>query len=73
MEQFIKYGIGSKLYSKYKKEFDNLEVYENGYNQNKFHKLLNNLENIINNYLSERETYRQYTDKELCSVNHIFD
>ena len=73
LEQFIKYGIGSKLYSKYKKEFDNLEIYENRYNKNKFYKSLNNLEKIINIYLSERETYRQYTDKELCSVNYIFD
>jgi len=73
LEQFIKYGIGSKLYFRYKREFDNLEIYENRYNKNKFYKSLNNLENIINNYLSERETYRQYTEEELNSVNYIFD
>ena len=27
LEQFIKYGVGTKLYSKYKKEFDDLEIY----------------------------------------------
>ena len=73
LEQYIKYGIGSKLYSKYKKEFDNLEVYENGYNKNKFYKLLNNLENLIIIYLSDRKTNRQYTDEKLNSVNYIFD
>ena len=73
LEQFIKYGVGAKLYSKYKKEFDNLEIYKNGYKIKNYYKLLSNLENLINTYLSERETYRQYTDKELNSVNYIFD
>ena len=69
LEQFIKYGVGAKLYSKYKKEFDNLEIYKGKH----YYKLLNNLENLINIYLSERKTYRLYTDKELNSVNYIFD
>ena len=73
LEQFIKYGIGTKLYFKYKNEFDNLELYENGYKKKQFNKLLNNLENLINIYLSDRETNRQYTDEELNSVNYIFD
>ena len=72
LEQFIKYGIGTKLYSKYKKEFDDLEIYKNGYKEKQFYKLLNNLKNLINIYLSERKTYRLYTDKELNSVNYIF-
>ena len=72
-EQFVKYGIGTKLYSKFKIEFDNLELCENGCRKSKFYKLLNNLEILINIYLSDRETYRQYTDKELNSVNYIFD
>ena len=69
LEQFIKYGVGTKLYSKYKKEFDDLEIYKG----KQYYKLLNNLENLINIYLSEREAYRKYTDKELNSVNYIFD
>ena len=73
LEQYIKYGIGTKLYSKYIKEFDNLEIYKNCNKKKQFYKLLNNLENLINIYLSERETYRQYTDDELNSVNYIFD
>jgi len=73
LEQFIKYGVGTKLYSKYKKEFDSLEIIKNGYKIKKYYKLLNNLESLINIYLSERETYRKYTDEELNSVNYIFD
>ena len=42
-EQFVKYGIGTKLYFKFKIEFDNLELRENGYNRKQFNKLLNNL------------------------------
>ena len=73
LEQYIKYGIGTQLYSKYIKEFDDLEIYKNGYMKKQFYKLLYNLENLINIYLSERDTYRQYTDDELNSVNYIFD
>ena len=73
LEQYIKYGICTKLYSKFKIEFNNLELCENAYNRKQFNKLLNNLKNLINIYLSDRETYRQYTDEELNSVNYIFD
>ena len=47
LEQYIKYGIGTKLYSKFKIEFDNLELCENGYNRKQFNKLLNNLFYLI--------------------------
>ena len=73
LEQYIIYSIGTKLYSKYIKEFDNLEIYINSNKKKQFYKLLNNLENLINIYLNDRETYRQYTDDELNSVNYIFD
>jgi len=73
LEQYIKYGICTKLYSKYKKEFDNLELHRNSCRKNKFFKLLNNLEILINIYLTERKAYRLYTDEELNSVNYIFD
>ena len=73
LEQYIKYGICTKLYSKYKKEFDYLELYRSCCRKNKFYKLLNNLENFINIYLSDRKIYRKYTDEELNSVNYIFD